>query len=146
MPFMSWTSDLSVGVEAMDEQHKKLLGIVNQLHDAMKVGKGAGVLGPVLDSLISYTQSHFADEENFQRACRFPEHPQHKMLHAALTRQVLDIQQKFKTGKLIMTGEVLDFLRDWLLNHIKKCDKVYGDFARERGYGVADKTPAAAAR
>ena len=63
MPLMTWTDKLSVGVGVIDEDHKKLVGMVNELYDAMQAGQGRDSLGRILNGLVQYTKFHFAREE-----------------------------------------------------------------------------------
>ncbi len=133
MALMDWSPDFSVKIKQFDDQHKKLVAMVNQLHDAMKLGKGAEVLGPTLDSLISYTASHFADEEKVMKQHCYPDFARHKVEHDKLTKQVLDLQKQYQTKKTALSVTVMSFLKDWLSNHIKGDDMKYGPFLKEKG-------------
>lgn len=81
MALIAWSDKLSVQVRQFDEEHKKLIVMVNQLHDAMKEGKGKQVVGDVLNGLISYTKNHFAAEERLMKAHAYPDYEQHKKEH-----------------------------------------------------------------
>lgn len=133
MALMDWSPGFSVNVKQFDEQHKKLVAMVNQLHEAMKVGKGGEVLGPILNSLISYTASHFADEERLMQQHGYPDLVKHKAEHDKLTKQVLDLQKQYQTTKSALSMSVMSFLRDWLINHIQGEDKKYGPFLNGKG-------------
>ncbi len=128
MSFMSWSDSLSVKVDAMDGQHKKLINLINQLHDAMKAGQGKEKIGSVLESLITYTKQHFSYEENYLKNNNYPGLAQHIKLHQALVKQVEDLNTKFTAGEPVSTTQVLDFLRGWLVNHIQKEDMKYGEY------------------
>jgi hemerythrin len=130
---MSWSSALSVGVKEFDEQHKVLVTMVNDLHAAMMGGKGNQVLGPILGSLIEYTQTHFAGEERLLAQHGYGALAHHRAEHAKLVQQVVALQQKFQTGKGALTIEVLSFLKDWLVTHIQGEDRQYGAFLNGRG-------------
>ena len=130
---MEWSSALSVNVKLFDDQHKKLVNMVNQLHDAMKVGKGSEVLGPIFNSLISYTASHFADEERLMQQNGYPDLAKHKAEHTKLTSQVLDLQKQYQANKTALSMPVMSFLKDWLANHIQGEDKKYGPFFNGKG-------------
>lgn len=133
MALMEWSPAFSVKVKKYDDQHKKLVDLINQLHDAMKAGQGTAVLGTVLQSLISYTSSHFADEEKLMQAHAYPDYARHKAAHEALVKKVLDLQQKFQTGNAMVTMNVLSFLKEWLVTHIQGEDKKYGIFFNGKG-------------
>lgn len=133
MALMEWNPALSVNVKQFDDQHKKLVNMVNNLHDAMKIGKGNEVLGKILDGLISYTASHFADEERLMGTHAYPAISSHKAEHEKLVKQVLELQQKFKAGQPILTNTVMQFLKDWLVKHIQGDDKKYGVYFNSKG-------------
>ena len=133
MAIMEWSPTFSVKVKKFDDQHKKLVELVNQLHDAMKSGEGNTVLGVVLQSLISYTSTHFADEEKMMQANGYPDLAKHKAIHQELVKQVLDLQQKYQAGNAVLTMTVLSFLKDWLVKHIQGEDKRYGQYFNTKG-------------
>lgn len=124
---------MSVNIRSIDDQHKKLVALVNNLHDAMSAGKGQQVLGKILDELIEYTKTHFATEERLMIAHTYPGYLSHKKEHDGLTQQVIAIHQDFKAGKPVITVEIMRFLKDWLGRHIKGTDQKYGPFLISKG-------------
>lgn len=133
MALLTWSTRYSVQVKKLDDQHKKLIDILNNLHDAMKVGKGKDVLGEVLDGLIAYTGDHFSEEERLMKTNAFPGYEEHKKEHNLLVLQARDIQSQFRSGNCVLTQEVMSFLKNWLENHILGSDKVYGPFLNQKG-------------
>uniref|UniRef100_A0A831UAW2 Bacteriohemerythrin n=1 Tax=Geobacter metallireducens TaxID=28232 RepID=A0A831UAW2_GEOME len=133
MALITWSDTLSVKVKQFDDQHKKLVDMVNQLFDAMKTGKGNQVMGDILKQLIAYTQTHFAAEERLMKQYGYPDFEAHKKEHNALVMQVLDLQKQFQEGKAVLTQNVMTFLRDWLSKHIQGDDKKYGVFFNGKG-------------
>lgn len=132
MALISWEEKYSVNVKEIDEQHKKLVKLVNDLHEAMSVGKGKAIMATVLQSLIDYTATHFAAEEKYMTKFNYPAYPQHKSEHDKFVKQVLDFQKGFAKGDLVLTLDVMKFLKDWLLNHILGTDKKFGPFFNEK--------------
>jgi len=134
MPLMTWNDKLSVGVRVLDDDHKKLVAMVNRLYDAMKDGHGKDSLGKILDGLVDYTKTHFAREEQFFAQTAYADSAAHHKQHADLTQQVLDVQQKYKAG---VTGslslEVMNFLKNWLVTHIQGSDQKYGPYLNSKG-------------
>jgi len=63
---------LSVNIQSIDEQHKKLVALVNNLNDAMSSGKGQLIMGKILDDLVAYTKTHFATEERLMTTHTYP--------------------------------------------------------------------------
>jgi len=134
MPLMEWSPRLSVGVELLDKDHQKLVKLINDLYDAMKEGHGKESLGSILDRLVDYTKIHFAHEEQYFAQSKYPHLADHKKEHDALTRQALDIQTQYKSGASgVLSLEVMNFLKDWLMNHIQGSDKKYGPYLNSHG-------------
>lgn len=125
MAFIDWTPALSVSIPSIDQQHQKLISLINELHDAMRMGKGRDVLGRVLGELLDYTRTHFADEEEKMRARGYADLAQHKRIHDELTEQVIRLKHEFDSGQTVLTIEVMNFLQHWLTNHIMVSDKAY---------------------
>jgi len=133
MSLIAWRSDFSVGVTQVDEQHRKLIDLLNTLFDAMKRGKGRDLLGGVLKELIDYTVYHFNTEEQLFEKYDYPEFKQHKREHDAFTQKVIDFNVAYTSGQKTITIDVLDFLTEWLRNHILQSDKKFGPFLRNKG-------------
>ncbi len=133
MALITWTDALSVNIKDIDAQHQRLFDLVNKLHEAMKVGKGKDVLGGILDDLVKYTVVHFTSEENYLKKYEYPEYVQHKKIHDDLTQKARSLKAGFDQGKQTISIEVLNFLNDWLNNHILKTDKKYGPFLNGKG-------------
>ena len=126
MPLMVWNEKMSVDIASVDEQHKTLLEMLNDLFDGVQEGKAQETLATVLDGLIAYTTAHFQFEEEHFVQTGYPDTAAHKAEHDALTKQVLEIQARFKDGATgTLSLEVLNFLKNWLLNHIQVSDKAY---------------------
>jgi hemerythrin-like metal-binding protein len=121
-----WDDSFSVGVVAMDDQHKKLFRMVNDLYKAMKAKRAKEAMNGIVDELISYTAMHFKEEEQVMAKAGYPDLAKHKEIHKALVGKVLDVQKKLKSGQATVGIDLLNFLKDWLVNHIKGTDKKYG--------------------
>lgn len=128
MPLMTWEDSFSVHVPIIDEQHKKLFALVNQLHDAMSKGKANDVMLRVLAELASYTKTHFAAEEKLLQSKNYPDLKDHQAQHQKFIEKVGQFQKEFAGGKITISSEIMNFLRDWLSGHILKTDKRYSEF------------------
>ena len=133
MPIFTWNDSYSVSVAGMDAQHKKLFALINQLHDAMAVGKARTILGEVINELLDYTRTHFTAEEKLLEKFNYAGLPGQKREHAVFIGKIVDIQEKFKSGSLTVSLEVNQLLRNWLTNHIQVVDKKYASFLKEKG-------------
>jgi hemerythrin-like metal-binding protein len=116
MAFVQWSDHLSVGVDVIDDQHKKLVSIINRLYDAMKNRKGSEILGDVLSELVDYTKYHFTAEEALMKDNAYPDYQSHKSSHSKLVEKVMDLELDLKAGKVALSGV---FLRTDI-NHIRK--------------------------
>jgi len=133
MALITWNPAFSVKVKQFDDQHIKLVDMINELYDAMKAGNGSETVAKILGQLVDYTVTHFTDEEQRLSQYAYPDLEAHKSEHEKLVRQVLDLQQKFEAGQAILTLNVMMFLKDWLMTHIQGDDKKYGDYLNARG-------------
>lgn len=132
MAFMQWDSDFSVNVAEIDQQHQKLVGMLNEFYG--HVGKNAGqAFRTLLDSLVDYTQYHFSTEENYFRKFSYPEAANHTEEHRQFTEKVLDVKNRLNQKKLVLSLEITTFLKDWLTHHIKVNDKAYSGFFNKNG-------------
>lgn len=125
MALIQWNDSLSVGVAEIDKQHQKLVQMLNDLHDAMRQAKGASVLGPLVNGLIDYAGTHFKTEERYFTRFAYPEADQHKKLHADFVAKVTDFKSRFEANTVGLSMDIMNFLSNWLQNHIKGEDKKY---------------------
>lgn len=124
--YLPWDASYSVEVKIFDEQHKQLFEFINRLHDGMEAGHSHEVLVEILDGLVEYTMTHFADEERLMEESNYPDYTKHKEEHENLISKVIAYQEDVTAGNAKLDKAVLDFLIDWLKNHIAKTDKNYG--------------------
>lgn len=130
---LEWSPSYSTGVSKYDEQHKVLFNMINDLADAMQQKKSKETVGRVLNGLAEYTVNHFADEERSFAQTNYPEEAMHKQLHKKLVDQVVALIGKFNAGEPLITQDVINFLQDWLINHIQGVDKKYGPHLNKGG-------------
>lgn len=130
---IQWNDDIKVNVQKFDEQHKHLVALINKLHKAMKTNAVGHVLSQILSDLVEYTKVHFKTEEEAMQRYAFPEFSMHQTKHQELISHVAEIQEKLKTGNALISMEVMEFLKDWLVNHIQGTDKEYGPFFNTKG-------------
>jgi len=131
--FLSWSDELSVGIQEIDEQHKVLVDLLNDLHNAVLSRHGRESVGPILGRLAEYTRIHFAVEESLMRILDYPQYEAHKEEHISLIEQVMELQRKFKEENLNISMNLLHFLKNWLGEHIIHSDKDYGPFFLSKG-------------
>lgn len=122
---VTWTPELSVGVKEFDDHHKVLFDIINKLSDAMSTGKGSKEVVNILDELIDYTEWHFSAEEIIFDKYSYPKADEHKKIHSSMIDKAKKLHSDAQLGKDVLSTEVLDFLQDWIVDHIMGVDKQY---------------------
>ena len=123
-----WSDDFNVNIEAVDEQHKVLVDLLNQLHGIIMEHRGKAACRAVLDRLAEYTCTHFQLEEGLMRELHYPGLEIHRQQHEDLIRQIHELQRKLDEENITITFELLHFLKDWLIRHINESDKRFGAF------------------
>lgn len=126
MALITWSDDkLSVGVKMVDAQHGVLVDIINELHDAMLRGQAQSLTGPLLRKLLTYTNEHFSAEEAMLAKAKYDGLEGHKTLHRGFVRKIENYAERFERGEITLNLHLMNFLRDWLVNHIQKIDRSY---------------------
>ncbi len=132
MAFIDWSVALSIGFEEVDDDHKKLVGMVNKIHDTVDQDPDPDAVADLLEELISYTSWHFRHEERLMQNYGDPELFNHKQEHEDLERQATELYQKFLGGDNGVPAKLLPFLKAWLVNHIAGTDKKMGRFLAQQ--------------
>lgn len=117
-----WSEDLATGEKIVDFQHKKIFTYLNILIVAANDKETQRhTLKNIIDALIEYTVLHFEDEEIVLESIGYPDLKKHKKIHAECSRQVLDFKKRFEMGEVVI-DELILFIKNWVLEHIKKED------------------------
>jgi hemerythrin len=126
MPLVQWSDKISVGVGMLDDDHRRLVEILNDCYDAVLKERKPEVLGDIMDSLIAYANTHFKREEDLFEETAYPDAVIHKKNHQEALRRLIEIQSKFRAGASVsLCNELLQFLADWLANHVIGMDQKY---------------------
>lgn len=125
MAFVNWEDSFSVKIPEFDNAHNKLIGMINDLHTAMKLGKGKDTAGRLIKDLYDYTKEHFAHEEAFMKKHNYGGLAYQEEQHKMFVEKIASFQRDFESGKLTVSIDLLDFLSKWLLVHIKEIDMKY---------------------
>jgi len=128
-----WKETYNVNIGIVDSQHRVLVDLINELHQAMMSRSGKEHMGKILGNLISYTESHFKAEEGILLANQYPDFAAHKPEHERFVATIKEYQTKFQKNELGLTIEVMDFLKKWLVEHIMGVDKKYVPYLSARG-------------
>lgn len=125
---LEWKSEYSIGIDELDEQHKKLLGIMNIFLKAEYEGREDEVLKETLTELINYTNFHFSAEEEHMEKNGYFRLEGHKQQHQGIVNEIVKILNLIKEGKPQANDELHGLLNKWLITHIMQQDKQYGIF------------------
>lgn len=125
MALIEWSEELSVGVPALDEQHKHLVEIINRFEDARRRGKGSRIMEEIMNDLFGYTQEHFAFEEKWMKEAGYEKLAQHQSQHRQLLQKIERLQFEYSQAGRRITAEVSELFKYWLTSHILGNDKAY---------------------
>ncbi len=128
MAFFEWNDKLSVQVPEMDQQHKKLIAIINELHEAMSKRRAAEVISGIITRLVDYTKTHFGDEERFLQRVNYPKLQAQKSSHVRFVERINQFKAEYEKNNAVSAPEVMLFLKNWLTGHIQHDDAEYGKF------------------
>ncbi len=130
-----WDDTFSVDIVEIDEQHRKMIGMINDLHRAMDKGYEAWMLSDLVHGLIDYASTHFRTEEDYMAKFGYAGYQEHEAEHDRFVGKVLDYQSQLNVGGVVSAPELMAFLKDWLVRHILGTDKKYVQLFREKGLG-----------
>lgn len=133
MSLLTWKDEFSTGVTQFDDEHKRLIAMINELHAAMLASRSQDVVQTVLKKLVQYTQIHFRHEEEAFARTGYPDARAHAAQHQKLTDQVMAFVASGRETNAHLSIDVLKFLKLWLLEHIEKSDKAYSAHLNANG-------------
>lgn len=132
MSMIQWDDQYSVGIEEIDDQHKCLIKLINDMYTAM-AGGGREEVKVILNELVQYTKTHFAVEETLMRIFHYDKYQEHKAGHDKIIEQVGVFVDRIRAGDNKASMDLLIFLKDWLFDHIAKCDTGYSEVLLKAG-------------
>lgn len=131
--FLQWKDEYSVGINSIDQQHKKLINLINQLQTAVNYSTGEEFEREALDELVAYTKTHFSYEEDMMEQNGYPDFDAHKSQHVRMIKKVEEVLAEYEKDRDTAMENALSFLREWLINHINGTDKEYSHFLIGKG-------------
>jgi len=129
--FIKWKNSFSVGIDIIDEDHKKLLGMINQLQTAAHYQTDDSLIESTLNELIDYTKYHFSREEQLMKNNNYPDYEAHKKQHEDMVRQITQFVNEYRVDKTRTVDNVILFLKTWLINHINGSDQKYSPYIKD---------------
>lgn len=123
MAYFEWADDLVIDNGQIDQDHRQLVDLVNELHTATSQGRGQEIVARILDDLVRYTVEHLRREEQLMASLNFPNLVQHKSGHDKFMEEIRDLKKKYDGGSITVASQLSGALRDWLSLHIRRNDK-----------------------
>lgn len=128
MKDLAWDSILSVGIDEIDEDHRKLIHIFNILNHSITEGESKEYLAATLKELINCTVWHFSHEERLMLKYRYKELEEHQAEHQELIQSAKELQQEILQSDKSFADEHIQFLERWLTEHILTADGRLGNY------------------
>ncbi len=133
---VEWKDRYAVGIQLIDDQHKSLIEVTNELFRGCVLGQteAQAYFSVAIKKAVEYIKNHFTTEEQMMVKADYPGYAEHKKLHEEFIRQVLVEAANFNEGRKFVPNHFARFLRDWILEHIGVADQRYKSFLLSRGY------------
>lgn len=127
-----WQQKYEIGLPEIDEQHKKLAGLLNKVFDAAVTEKrDHNFIKTILEEMEDYVKVHFASEEKYFKAAKYPKLKIHMEQHRAFEKKVAELRHEF-SNSFFDLRDVLDFVKNWFLEHTQGHDREFVDFWKEK--------------
>jgi hemerythrin-like metal-binding protein len=133
MTLLTWGSENSVGVQALDEEHLELFEVINALYVAVLSEHGREQTGVLLRRVLGCTRRHFSSEEAMLAAANYPELAEHSLKHQSLLAEVEELAARFEQDGLILNDQSLNFLHYWFNDHLQNDDLSYTAWLNTHG-------------
>ena len=133
MAHIEWTDDLSVGMDDIDKQHRQFIRLMDKTQTAIDRGASRKEVGAIVSELVDYGRCHFETEEQYFEKFKYPYAKEHIREHEKLLRNIVAYSDRFEDGQEI-AQELLTFLENWLVEHLKKHDMKYSRYFKKKGY------------
>ncbi len=130
---LEWNESLQLNIRTLDEQHKQIITYINELYRAMNEGEPKQTADSILRNIVQLTASHFQTEEDLFDQYGYPDTDKHKAIHKNLVTEALDLQKQFEAGVPNLEMPLMEFLKNYLINHFLTVDKKYVPFLHEKG-------------
>lgn len=132
MTLLEWTPQLEIDLAMIDDQHRNLVGLLNETYRIAITGDTGQALADVFEELELYTLNHFREEEALMRRLDYEFLAVHQEEHRQLAAQVVAYRDAYESGEGDILG-LLEFMKAWLITHLAGADRHIGDFMRQRG-------------
>jgi hemerythrin len=131
---VAWDQKYITGISIIDEQHKELVVLTNQLYRACLDGREAAGMAfkDSMSRMVDYVRFHFDAEQKILQRIKYPQYAEHKQKHDALVRSILKASKEHGRGHKFVPNNFVRTLKDWIFGHIAIEDKLYAVYAEEQ--------------
>lgn len=122
---IEWSNDFCLGIPVIDDQHKRLFAIINRLDSEYRGKKCIETIEKIFLELINYCNYHFTLEEKAMAKCNYDRLELHKAAHDLFVKKIHEFYVKHKKNECSALPDTINFLNDWLIDHIMVEDRHY---------------------
>ncbi|SNZ06882.1 hemerythrin [Persephonella hydrogeniphila] len=133
MVLIEWSEELELGIPEIDNQHKRLVEMLNEFYTELEEGHQSEAVEHFLKNLEDYLNYHLDYEEKFMEEIGFPQLENHKKTHDMFKKLYAEEKNRYLEGDTKALRELVAFAFSWLFSHIMKTDKKYAEFLKEKG-------------
>ncbi len=136
MPLIPWDDEFVLGIHEIDEQHKKMLGIINKLYDIFENQKqdDQKEINLIIHEMSDYAIYHFATEAKYLKLFGYEKIEEHIAIHNQYRAKIEDWRKRYDESRdKLVFFEVTNFLHDWWTWHINNTDRAYVSFLKANG-------------
>jgi hemerythrin len=130
---IEWSDKFSVGISLLDEQHKRLIDMINRLIEFHNIASLSENIIETLRSMSMYALTHFEYEEKIMIDYSYPDYTSHKEQHEEFKKKVASFYSATPISVDVLNANVVEYLKSWLIYHILKEDMKYKRFYNEKG-------------
>jgi len=132
MELIVWEEKYNTGIKVIDDQHRELVGLINELYRACRTGEEVGLaFKAAMSRMVEYVHRHYATEQTFMEKIKYPGYKEHVKEHDVLVRDILGSAKDFSKGNRFVPHHFVRTLKNWLLSHIAVSDKAYAMYFAE---------------
>jgi hemerythrin len=128
---VNWSEIYHTGIELIDDQHKELVDLTNQLFKACIDGEGRKIFKDIMAQMVTYVRFHFSAEIKLLEKVNYPDVLEHKKQHDDLIKSILEAVQNYDSGKIFTPNTFVRTLKDWVFTHIAVSDKIYSAYVTD---------------
>lgn len=130
---LEWEDKYSVGVQLIDEQHKKMFSTINELIEVIESTPNKEKIAGIIDQLVQYKKFHFATEERYFKEFNYEKTEEHIKKHLLFNENLAKVQEKNGDDVISLAFDLVDFLEDWLIDHLMTADQEYKECFKAHG-------------